>query len=108
MATRAARSGSGTGGQPGAASSSRLVAGMRPVVASFVWPRWLMTAVGRCGCGCRTVWLRSMAGVYRQVLGPLHMAEPLPPDNKESRLVKERDKYWLTIPYPAQCDIETP
>ena len=24
------------------------------------------------------------------------------------RLLKERDKYWLTIPYPAQCDIETP
>ena len=57
MATRAARSGSGTGGQPGAASSSCLVAGMRPVVASFGWPRWLMMAVGRCGCGCRTVWL---------------------------------------------------
>ena len=50
----------------------------------------------------------TQAGVYRQVLGPLHMAEPVPPDNKESRLVKERDKYWLTIPYPAQCDIETP
>ena len=50
----------------------------------------------------------TQAGVYRQVLGPLHMAEPLPPDNKESRLVKERNKYWLTIPYPAQCDIETP
>ena len=50
----------------------------------------------------------TQAGVYRQVLGPLLMAEPVPPDNKESRLVKERDKYWLTIPYPAQCDIETP
>ena len=50
----------------------------------------------------------TQAGVYRQVLGPLHMAEPVPPDNKESRLVKERDKYWLPIPYPAQCDIETP
>ena len=50
----------------------------------------------------------TQVGVYRQVLGPLHMAEPVPPDNKESRLVKERDKYWLTIPYPAQCDIETP
>ena len=36
---------SGRGGQPGAASSSCLVAGMRPVVASFVWPRWLMMAV---------------------------------------------------------------
>ena len=50
----------------------------------------------------------TQAGVYRQVLGPLLMADPLPPDNKESRLVKERDKFWLTIPYPAQCDIETP
>ena len=50
----------------------------------------------------------TQAVVYRQVLGSLHMAEPVPPDNKESRLVKERDKYWLTIPYPAQCDIETP
>ena len=27
----------------------------------------------------------TQAGVYRQVLGPLHMAEPVPPDNKESR-----------------------
>ena len=35
----------GLAGSPGAASSSCLVAGMRPVVASFVWPRWLMMAV---------------------------------------------------------------
>ena len=33
------------------------------------------------------------------------MAEPVPPDNKESRLVKERDKYWLTIPYPAHATL---
>ena len=47
-------------------------------------------------------------GVYHTVLGPLRMAEAIPAGQKECRLVKERGRYWLTVPYPAQSDIETP
>ena len=47
-------------------------------------------------------------GVYHTILGPLQMAEPVPTGHKESRLIKERGRYWLAVPYPAQCDIETP
>ena len=36
------------------------------------------------------------------------MAEAVPAGHKECRLVKERGLYWLIVPYPAQCDIETP
>ena len=46
-------------------------------------------------------------GVYHTILGPLRMAEAIPAGQKECRLVKERGLYWLTVPYPAQCDIET-
>ena len=31
-----------------------------------------------------------------------------PGGHKECRLVQERGLYWLIVPYPAQCDIETP
>ena len=47
-------------------------------------------------------------GVYHTILGPLRMAEAVPAGQKECRLVKERGLYWLVVPYPAQCDIETP
>ena len=47
-------------------------------------------------------------GVYHTILGPLQMAEPVPTGHKESRLIKERGQHWLAVPYPAQCDIETP
>ena len=47
-------------------------------------------------------------GVYHTILGPLRMAEAIPAEHKECRLVKERGLYWLVVPYPAQCDIETP
>ena len=47
-------------------------------------------------------------GVYHTILGPLRMAEAIPAEHKECRLVKERGRYWLVAPYPAQCDIETP
>ena len=47
-------------------------------------------------------------GVYHTVLGPLRMAEAVPAGQKECRLVKERGRYWLVVPYPAQSDIETP
>ena len=47
-------------------------------------------------------------GVYHTILGPLHMAEAIPAEHKECRLVQERGLYWLIVPYPAQCDIETP
>ena len=47
-------------------------------------------------------------GVYHKILGPLRMAEAIPEYPKESRLVKERGLYWLAVPHPAQCDIETP
>ena len=47
-------------------------------------------------------------GVYHTILGPLRMAEAIPAGQQECRLVKERGLYWLTVPYPAQCDIETP
>ena len=47
-------------------------------------------------------------GVYHTILGPLRMAEAIPAGQKECRLVKERGLYWLVVPYPAQCDIETP
>ena len=47
-------------------------------------------------------------GVYHTVLGPLRMAEAIPAGQKECRLVKERGRYWLVVPYPAQCDIEAP
>ena len=47
-------------------------------------------------------------GVYHTMLGPLRMAEAIPAGHKECRLVQERGLYWLTVPYPAQCDIETP
>ena len=36
------------------------------------------------------------------------MAEAVPAGQKECRLVKERGWYWLVVPHPAQCDIETP
>ena len=36
------------------------------------------------------------------------MAEAVPRGQKECRLVKERGYYWLAVPHPAQCDIETP
>ena len=47
-------------------------------------------------------------GVYHTILGPLRMAEAIPAEHKECRLVQERGRYWLIVPYPAQCDIETP
>ena len=47
-------------------------------------------------------------GVYHTILGPLRMAEAIPAGQKECRLVKERGQYWLVVPHPAQCDIETP
>ena len=47
-------------------------------------------------------------GVYHTILGPLRMAETIPAGHKECRLVQERGLYWLVVPYPAQCDIETP
>ena len=47
-------------------------------------------------------------GVYHTILGPLRMAEVIPAEHKECRLVKERGLYWLVVPHPAQCDIETP
>ena len=47
-------------------------------------------------------------GVYHKILGPMRMAEAIPEHPKESRLVKERGLYWLAVPHPAQCDIETP
>ena len=47
-------------------------------------------------------------GVYHTILGPLRMAEAIPAGQQECRLVKERGLYWLVVPYPAQCDIETP
>ena len=47
-------------------------------------------------------------GVYHTILGPLRMAEAMPAGQKECRLVKERGQYWLVVPHPAQCDIETP
>ena len=47
-------------------------------------------------------------GVYHTILGPLRMAETIPAGHKECRLVQERSLYWLVVPYPAQCDIETP
>ena len=47
-------------------------------------------------------------GVYHTILGPLRMAEAIPAGQQECRLVQERGLYWLIVPYPAQCDIETP
>ena len=47
-------------------------------------------------------------GIYHTILGPLRMAEAIPAGQKECRLVKERGQYWLVVPHPAQCDIETP
>ena len=47
-------------------------------------------------------------GVYHTILGPLRMAEAIPAEHKECRLVQERGLYWLVVPHPAQCDIETP
>ena len=47
-------------------------------------------------------------GVYHTMLGPLRMAEAIPAEHKECRLVQERGLYWLIVPYPPQCDIETP
>ena len=47
-------------------------------------------------------------GVYHTMLGPLRMAETIPAEHKECRLVQERGLYWLVVPHPAQCDIETP
>ena len=47
-------------------------------------------------------------GIYSKILGPLLMAEVVPAGRKECRLVKERGLYWLVVPHPAQCDIETP
>ncbi len=47
-------------------------------------------------------------GVYHKILGPVRMAEAVPEYPKESRLVRQRGFYWLAVPHPAQCDIETP
>ena len=34
--------------------------------------------------------------------------KPFRRSTSECRLVQERGRYWLIVPYPAQCDIETP
>ena len=47
-------------------------------------------------------------GIYYTILDHLRMAEAIPEYPKESRLVRERGLYWLAVPHPAQCDIETP
>ena len=47
-------------------------------------------------------------GVYHTILDLLRMAEALPAGQREGRLVRERGQYWLAVPHPAQCDIETP
>ena len=47
-------------------------------------------------------------GIYHTILEPLRMAEAIPAGQKECRLVKDRGQYWLVVPHPAQCDIETP
>ena len=47
-------------------------------------------------------------GIYYTILHHLRMAEGIPEYPKESRLVRERGQYWLVVPHPAQCDIETP
>ena len=47
-------------------------------------------------------------GAYHKVLGRLKMAETPPKLPKESRLVRHNGAYWLSVPHPAQCDIETP
>ena len=47
-------------------------------------------------------------GVYHTILGPLRMAEAIPAGQKECRLVRERGRYWLVVPYPAQSAIEAP
>ena len=47
-------------------------------------------------------------GIYPTILGHLRMAEAIPEYPKESRLVRERGLYWLAVPHPAQCGIETP
>ena len=47
-------------------------------------------------------------GIYHKILGPLRRAEAIPEGNKECRLIKERGCYWLAVPFPAQCDVETP
>ena len=46
--------------------------------------------------------------IYHKILGPLRMAEAVPAGPQECRLMKERGLYWLAVPHPAQCDIETP
>ena len=35
-------------------------------------------------------------GVYHTMLGPLRMAEAIPAEHKECRLVQERGLYWLS------------
>ena len=47
-------------------------------------------------------------GIYHTILEPLRMAEAIPAGQKECRLVKDRGLYWLVVPHPAHCDIETP
>ena len=47
-------------------------------------------------------------GAYHKVLETLRMAETPPEIPKESRLVRHNGAYWLSVPHPAQCDIETP
>ena len=47
-------------------------------------------------------------GIYPKILKPLGMAEAIPAEQKECRLVKERGLYWLIVPHPVQCDIEAP
>ena len=47
-------------------------------------------------------------GIYPTILDTLRMAEAVPKNPKESRLVRHRGQYWLVVPHPAQCDIETP
>ena len=47
-------------------------------------------------------------GIYYTILDHLRMAEGIPEYPKESRLVRQRGLYWLAVPHPAQCDVETP
>ena len=47
-------------------------------------------------------------GIYYTILDTLRMAEAVPESPKESRLVRHRGQYWLVVPHPAQCVIETP
>ena len=46
-------------------------------------------------------------GIYHTILGPMRMAEAIPSEHGECRLVRYRGQFYLAVSYPTRCDVVT-